>query len=208
MVEAVAQVLPRLRAVRLRAFTRTRALPVASKLALTCGMAALTGLVAQIRVPLPGTVVPITGQVFAVLLAGVLLGRFCGGLSQALYVGLGLAGLPWLAGFSGGLGALVGPTGGYLVGFIIAAELVGHVSDRWVAARDFMPQFGLMLAGVAVIHLCGVLQLAVWLGGDLQRAAVMGTLPFIAVDAAKALLAATISTALLPKTHAGESDAG
>ncbi len=61
---------------------------------------------------------------------------------------------------------------------------------------------GLMLAGVAVIHLCGVLQLTVWLGGHLKQALVMGTLPFIGVDAGKALLAASIATALLPKSDA------
>ncbi len=202
MVDAIAQVLPRLRAARMRAFAWRCALPVTGKVALAFGMAALTGLAAQVRIPLGFTPVPLTGQVFAVLLAGVLCGRFYGGLSQALYVGLGVAGLPWFAGLSGGVGAIAGPSGGYLIGFIAAAELIGYVSDRRVGARDFLPQFGLMLAGVAVIHFCGVLQLTVWLGGHLKQALVMGTLPFIPVDAAKALLAAGLSTALLPKSNA------
>jgi biotin transport system substrate-specific component len=208
MVEAIAQVLPRLRAARLKAFTWRCALPVAGKVALAFGMAALTGIAAQVRIPLGFTPVPITGQVFAVLLAGVLMGRFYGGLSQVMYVGLGVAGLPWFAGLSGGLGAIAGPSGGYLIGFVVAAELIGRVSDRWVEARHFVPQFALMLAAVAVIHLCGVVQLAVWLGGHLKQALVMGTLPFLAVDAAKTVLAASISTALLPKGRADESDAG
>jgi len=208
MVDVIAKALPRWRAMRQRAFTWRQALPVTGKVALALGTAALTGLAAQIRIPLGFTPVPITGQVFAVLLAGVLCGRFYGGLSQALYVGLGVAGLPWFAGFSGGLAAIAGPSGGYLIGFVIAAELIGHVSDRWLEARGLLSQLALMVAGVAVIYLCGLLQLAVWLGGDVRKAFVLGVLPFIYVDLAKAILAASVSTSLLPKDHGDESDAG
>jgi biotin transport system substrate-specific component len=202
MTDAIAQVLPRLRAARIRAFAWRCALPMSGKLALALGMAGLTALAAQVRIPLGFTPVPLTGQVFAVLLAGVLCGRYYGGLSQGIYVGLGVAGVPWFAGWSGGLGAIAGPTGGYLIGFILAAEMIGYVSERSARARSFLPMLGLMLAGVAAVHLCGVLQLAVYLGGHLKGALVMGTLPFIGVDAAKALLAASIATALLPKSDA------
>ena len=79
-------------------------LSIPKKLALALGMAALTGLLAQARVQLPWSPVPVTGQTFAVLLAGVLLGRWWGGISLAIYTGLGMAGVPWFAGLNGGLG--------------------------------------------------------------------------------------------------------
>ncbi len=82
------------------------------KLALAFGMAALTGLLAQVRFQLPWTPVPLTGQTLAVLLAGVALGKWWGGISMAIYAGLGIAGVPWFQGWNGGLAYLAGPTGG------------------------------------------------------------------------------------------------
>jgi len=93
-------------------------LSVSKKLALALGVACLIGLAAQVRILLPWSPVPITGQTFAVLVAGVILGRWWGGISLALYAGLGAAGLPWFTGWSGGLGYLAGPTGGYIIGLV------------------------------------------------------------------------------------------
>jgi biotin transport system substrate-specific component len=155
-----------------------------------------------VRIPLPFTPVPLTGQVFAVLLAGVALGGFYGGLSQAIYVGAGAAGLPWFSGWSGGLAVLGGPTGGYLIGFILAAELIGRVSERRPGARGYLPQLGLMLAGVLIIYTCGVLHLALVLRFGFGTALLTGAVPFIGADLAKALLAAGLGTALLPKQQA------
>ena len=171
-------------------------------------MAALTGLLAQVRIQLPFTPVPLTGQVLAVLLAGVLLGRSYGGLSQALYVGLGAAGLPWFAGFSSGFGVLTGATGGFLVGFVVAATLLGYLNDRYVAVRRFWPQMYLMGLAVAVIYACGACQFAlVWHAG-LKETILLAVLPFAPGDMLKAVIAARISTALLPKSSFdGEVDA-
>ncbi|GAI03420.1 unnamed protein product, partial [marine sediment metagenome] len=91
-------------------------LSIPKKLTLALGLACLTGLVAQIRIMLPWSPVPVTGQTLAVLLAGVLLGRWWGGISLAIYAGLGIAGVPWFAGWGSGLGYLAGPTGGYIIG--------------------------------------------------------------------------------------------
>jgi len=191
------------RELRLRAFRWRCELGVAGKVSLALGMAALTGLMAQVRLPLPFTPVPVTGQVFAVLLAGALLGGTYGGLSQAVYVALGAAGLPWFAGQSGGLGALTGVTGGYLVGFVPAAVLIGRLSERYLWARRFWPQFGLMMLGVGVIYACGALQLSLVLGTGPGRTLQLAVLPFVAVDVVKAFGAAALGAALLPKEAFG-----
>ena len=184
---------------RSRAYQWRCELPVAARVVLACSMAMATGLLAQVRVPLPFTPVPVTGQVLAVLLAGTLLGRFYAGMSQAIYVAVGAAGVPWFTGMQGGLGALGGVTGGYLVGFVVAAEMIGYVNDRYVAARRFWPQLGVMLAAVALIYACGALQLALVLRVGAARALALGVAPFVAADAGKAVVAAALSSVLLPR---------
>jgi biotin transport system substrate-specific component len=87
-------------------------------------------LLAQVAIPLPFSPVPITGQTFAVLLVGVLLGSRRGGLGVLLYLLEGAAGLPFFAGGTAGLARLAGPTGGYLVGFVVAAIVVGLLAER------------------------------------------------------------------------------
>ena len=114
------------------------------KILLSLCFACLTGLFAQIRLFTPWTPVPITGQVFAVILAGVILGRW-GGISQIMYVGLGITGIPWFAGFNSGILYLTGPTGGYIIGFIIAAFFIGFIVDRYIQSRKFTGMLALML---------------------------------------------------------------
>jgi len=160
-------------------------------------MAGVTGLLAQARVYLPFSPVPVTGQTLGVLLAGVLLGPVCGGLSQMAYLALGMAGVPW---FALGPLALFGPTGGYLVGFVVAAALVGYVNERSISGRRLLPQLVLMSFASALILLCGTLQLAAFLRVSLIHAALMGAVPFLAGDAVKTVLAASIATAVLPKS--------
>ncbi|OGO43616.1 MAG: BioY protein [Chloroflexi bacterium RBG_16_60_22] len=185
-------------------------LSVPKKLALALGMAALTGLLAQARVPLPWSPVPVTGQTFAVLLAGVLLGRWWGGLSLALYAGLGIAGVPWFAGLHGGLAYLAGPTGGYIVGFILAALFLGYLTDKYVRSRSFLSMLGLMLlANFILIYVPGLLQLGLWLNlvkgepASFSALLMMGAIPFIAGDITKAVVAALIARGVTPKTPYG-----
>jgi len=207
-VSIIVRAWPAYDAFRCRAFSWRAGLPVAKKVALALGLAAFTGIVAQVRVQLPFTPVPVTGQVLGVLLSGVLCGRVYGGLSQTLYVGLGAAGLPWFAGFTGGLGVLSGVTGGYLVGFVVAAELIGRASDRYVAARRFAPQLCLMALGAMLILICGAAWLSVVLQTGFRQAVLLGVVPFLPGDALKVLIAASLSTALLPKaSYDGEADA-
>jgi biotin transport system substrate-specific component len=186
------------------------------KLVLALGMAALTGLLAQVRVPLPWSPVPITGQTFAVLLTAVLLGRWWGGISLALYAGLGVAGVPWFAGWGSGIGYLAGPTGGYIIGFILAALFLGYFTDKYIRSRSFFTMLGLMLfANLILIYVPGLLQLGLWLslvkGEPATFTALlgMGALPFIAGDITKAIAAAAIARGVTPKhAYNGEIDKG
>lgn len=183
-------------------------------LALALGFAVVTGLMAQFRI---GGPVPITGQTFAVLLAGVLLGRWWGGASMAMYVGLGAAGVPWfapaagMAAFSaGGIGHLAGPTGGYLIGFVFASLFLGYFTDKYVRSRSFFTMLGLMLAAnFVLIYVPGLLQLGLWLdlvkGSPVSLAALLGigATPFIVGDVIKAIAAALAARGLTPKRAFG-----
>ncbi|MBU3967364.1 MAG: biotin transporter BioY [Euryarchaeota archaeon] len=175
----------------------------ANKLMLALGFACLTGLLAQVRFYLPFTPVPVTGQVFAVLLSGVILGKWYGGLSQGLYTGIGAAGLPWFTGMKGGIDILSGVTGGYIVGFIAAALVIGWFTDKYVISRSFAGLLILMVFGIGVIHLFGVIQLSAVLHVNAQIAIEKGSLPFIAVDVYKAMIAAAIAAAVTPRTAYG-----
>jgi biotin transport system substrate-specific component len=177
------------------------------KLAVALGMAALTGLLAQVRVQLPWTPVPITGQTLAVLLAGVALGKWWGGVSMGMYAGLGAAGVPWFQGWNGGTAYLAGPTGGYIIGFILAALFLGYVTDKYIKSRRLLSMLGLMLcASLVIIYVPGLIQLGLWLhlvkgqafhlGGLLT----MGATPFIAGDITKAVIAALIARGVTPRT--------
>ncbi|MDD5616530.1 MAG: biotin transporter BioY [Candidatus Methanoperedens sp.] len=174
-----------------------------NKFSLAIGFACLTGLLAQFRFYLPYTPVPVTGQVFAVLLSGVILGKWYGGVSQGLYAGIGAAGVPWFNGLKGGMDVLSGVTGGYIVGFIAAALVIGWFTDRYVRSRSFTSLFSIMLLGIVLIYLFGVVQLSLVLGVNAQRAIELGALPFIGVDVYKALIAAAIAAAVTPRTAYG-----
>ena len=144
---------------------------------------------AQVRIPLPFTPIPITGQTFAVLLVGAGLGSRRGTTSLILYIILGAFGLPVFAGGASGLAYLTGPTGGYLIGFVIAAALVGSLAARGMDRRILSTLLA-FLAGEIVIYLAGVAWLSMFLG--LQRAITAGLLPFIIGDAIKVAAAGLI----------------
>ena len=158
--------------------------------ALVLGASLVIALSAQVAIQLPFSPVPITGQTMAVLLVGALLGSRRGALAVLAYIAQGLAGLPVFAGGAAGLARLFGPTGGYLVGFVAAAFLVG-----WLAERGWDRRFGTTLAamtlGNLVIYGVGAVWLAVFVGG-LSRAWSLGVLPFLPGDALKIVLAAVL----------------
>lgn len=173
--------------------------------ALAISFAFATGLAAQVRIPLPFTPVPITLQTFAVLLAGIILGMRLGGLSQGIYVGAGVAGMPWFQGFGAGLGHVLGPTGGYLVGFVLAAILIGLVIDRYPLSRRLPVLIALLaLANVLIIYGFGVSWFYIWSGfvlGDpmaLSDVLIMTVIPFVPGDIVKLVGAAIVGALLLP----------
>jgi biotin transport system substrate-specific component len=152
---------------------------------LVLGASLLLALSAQVALPLPFSPVPVTGQTLAVLLLGALLGSRRGALSVLAYLAEGAAGLPVFAGGGSGAAWLLGPTGGYLLGFLGAAWTVGwlceHLGDRSVAGT-----LVILLVGSAVIYLFGLLGLARFVGAD--RALALGLLPFVPGDSIKIAL--------------------
>jgi biotin transport system substrate-specific component len=154
---------------------------------LVVGFALLTALMAQVVIPLWFTPVPITGQTFSVLLAGATLGWRAGAASMALYVALGAVGLPFYAEAEGGWQAATGTTGGYLLGFVVAAALVGHLAERQ-QDRTVVTAIPAFLAGT-VVYLFGVPWLANELNVGATRAMELGMVPFVVGDLAKVVLA-------------------
>lgn len=151
--------------------------------------AGLTALAAQIAIPVPGSPVPVTGQTFAVLLTAAALGLRRGLASQALYLVLGLIGLPIFTDASGGIHTVFGATGGYLVGFLLAAAIAGAASQRG-ADRSPWRTVPVMVVASASIYLTGTAWLMADTGMSLGSAINAGVVPFLAGDALKVLLAA------------------
>lgn len=153
------------------------------------GFAAALALASQIAVPIPGTPVPITLQPLIVVLAGMWLGPVAGATSMVLYLIAGAAGLPVFSPFGApGIARFVGPTGGYLFAYPLAALVAGVLArrstsllGRWVAA----------LAGTTVLLLGGLAQLAV-LSGSVSQALPLAFHPFVPLDAVKAFVAALL----------------
>ncbi len=163
-----------------RILPRTRV----STAVLVVGFAALTALAAQIRIPLGFTPVPLTGQTFAVLLSGAVLGLRAGAAAQALYVAVGLVGFPVFQGGEGGWSYATGATAGYLLGFIISAAAIGYLAEQR-QDRRITTAIPAMLAGNTLIYLCGVPWLMHVLGTDLAGGLTAGFAPFVVGDLLK-----------------------
>ena len=188
-------------------------LTLVKKLALALGIACLIGVLAQVRFYTPWSPVPITGQTFAVLMAGVLMGRRWGGISIAIYAAIGVIGVPWFAPqagmpafSSGGISHFAGPTGGYIIGFVLAALFLGYFTDKYVKARGFFSMLGLMLfASLVLIYIPGLIWLGLWLNlvsgvpTDIGAVFALGAAPFIAGDIFKTFMAALAAKAIIPK---------
>lgn len=165
-------------------------------------MAALTAVGAQIAIPLPFTLVPFTLQVPMVVLAGLLLGARYGALSQVVYLLLGAIGLPVFAGFTGGLGVILGPTGGYLLSYPFAAAVAGLAAGavaRATRGRAVAGGTAFGLLALVVIYALGATWLAVQAGLTPGAALATGVLPFVPFDVVKVVLAALLAAAVAPQ---------
>ncbi|KKM87460.1 hypothetical protein LCGC14_1268650 [marine sediment metagenome] len=157
--------------------------------------AALTAVGSLIKIPLGFTPVPITLQVFFVLFAGLILGPVRGALALLAYLVIGAVGIPVFAGGTGGFQAIVGPSGGYLYGFVIAAFVVGLVArsikgDRTVVLAG--SAFLACIAGVLVIYVFGAGHMMLTMSLSPAKAFALGVAPFIPVDFAKAVVVTII----------------
>ncbi len=198
--------------------------------------ACLTGFGALIKIYLPWTPVPITGQVFFVLASAVVLGKHYGGLSQILYAFVGILGVPWFAGSNtspepifaglpglyrgiGGFAILTGATFGYILGFIAAAFLIGWALDARVRYRRPAYLALLLVAGIGLVYLLGAIWFYAWWttgfgviasrgGLPLDSLLVKTVIPFVPLDLVKAAIVLGIGTVILPnRPFARERDA-
>jgi biotin transporter BioY len=176
-------------------------LDVVRSLALILAFSLLTALAAQVAIPLPGTLVPLTGQTFAVLLTGALLGSRLGALAMIAYLIEGASGLPFFYAGSGGVQhLLLSPTSGYLLSYPLAAFVVGLLAERGWDKR-FLTAAAAMLLGSVVILMGGW----AWLARFMSPASAFntGVAPFLIGDLIKIALAAAVlpsGWAILRKT--------
>lgn len=176
------------RAITAGAHTATRDLVVASLLAAL--------LAASVLVTIPLGAVPLTLQVFVVVLAALLLEPRWAAASVGAYLVMGALGIPVFSGMQGGLGVLFGPTGGYLAGFLVGAGLGSLLRTRLAARGAIVGDIAGAVGCVAAIYLLGWVQLAFVTGMGWAPAFVAGVVPFVAIDAAKAAVAIGVARAL------------
>ena len=159
---------------------------------------AFTGLIAATiciisvwQIPLPFLTVPLTFQTFAVCLSGSTLGRWRGTLAALVYIALGTVGLPVFAGFQGGIGVVLSPLGGFILGFLPFAFLCGIGKGKKLYTRIMLCLLGLLLC-----HLCGILWYALISKVSIGAAFLAGSLPFIIKDVFFTVLAVLLARIL------------
>lgn len=162
------------------------------ELVFTAMFAAIIAVCSIISIPIGA--IPVTLQTFAVCLSAAVLGWKRGTLAVFIYILLGVVGLPVFSGMKGGAGVLAGPTGGYIIGFIPAAVIIGLVADK--TRRRALPLCLSMIGGVALCYAVGTVWFTVVTGRSFGEALMLCVVPFILFDAAKIALAAPLSLKL------------
>lgn len=157
-----------------------------------------TAFGAYIRIPVPGTPVPITLQTFFVVLSGAVLGKRSAPLSQASYIFLGAMGLPIFQGYGFGTAHVFGPTGGYLAGFVAASYLVGKLLEK--EASNPLKIAAALIAGNILLYSLGITWLILLYKISLFNAITIGLMPFLAAEAVKISAAALIYRAIAKRS--------
>jgi len=147
--------------------------------------AAITAVCAQIAIPVPFSPVPFTLHMVAVLLAGGILGSRLGGLSIVVYLLMGAAGMPVFAGFKGGLEVLVGPTGGFLFAFPIAALIIGFVMER---KKSFIVYIASMVVALIIVYSLGLVQFKFVTAMSWEKSFLLAVAPYVIPDVIKMIL--------------------
>ena len=166
-----------------------------------CGLfAAITAVLAQISIPLPFTTVPLTMQIFAVALTGLLLGSKRGFVAILIYVLLGAIGLPVFAQMSGGLGVLLGPTGGFLLGCPFMAFVIGYISERTSSKLYILLS---MVLGLVVVYITGTIMYSVVTNSTIKDSIMYCVVPFVVVDLIKLFLATSVGVLVSKRVNIG-----
>ena len=155
---------------------------------------AIMGIFSQLALPIPFTTVPLTLQTFGLVIFSVVLGKKIGTLSILIWALLGTIGIPVFSGFSSGLGVLVGPNGGYIIGFIFMSFIIGYTSTS-TNKNNILLFVGVYL-GQAVQYTFGVIQLKIVLGLSLPNALLAGLYPFILKDIIMITVAVTLALSI------------
>ena len=162
-------------------------------------MTAVTCVLGPLSIPLPFSPVPISLTNFAIFLAIFVLGMKNGTISFIIYLLLGAVGVPVFSSFRGGLQVLAGPTGGYLIGFIFLALIMGFALDHF--DRKLVPTIIGMIIGMVVCYAFGTVWLAKLLSLSFKEELMMGVIPYLAGDAAKIIIAAIVGPKLYGATQ-------
>lgn len=162
-------------------------------------MTAVTCVLGPLSIPLPFSPIPISLTNFAIFLAIFVLGMKSGTISFIIYLLLGAIGVPVFSSFRGGLQVLAGSTGGYLIGFIFLALIMGFALDHF--NRKLVPTIIGMIIGMAVCYAFGTVWLAKLLSLSFKEGLMMGVIPYLAGDAAKIIIAAIVGPKLYGATQ-------
>lgn len=159
-----------------------------------CGLfAGITSILSQISIPLPFTTVPLTMQIFAVSISGLILGPKNGFISQLIYILMGAIGMPVFAQMTGGINIVIGPTGGFILGFPIMALIIGYFSYKFKNTKYTI--LGMIL-GLSLDYLIGTMMFTFITKMTFTQGIIACVLPFIPIDLIKIGLAVAVGTSI------------